>query len=162
MVHGVNRQGVMGSGVAKEVRNNLTPAFDVYTWTHREVGLQLGNISHVWIDKNRCVINAVTQNNFGRDPNVRYVNYNAVAVAFNLVRRLMDQYYEVHPTAEKLPLVFPKIGTGYGNGNWRIISTIIDEMVPDRYEKILYVTREEADQFREKYGLVVPVAEGLG
>lgn len=118
VVHGCNAQGVMGSGVAKVVRNDFPGAYYEYIRRHEEFGLQLGEIIPVPVLPGRWIINAITQEFYGRDGR-RYVNYAAVGTAFRQVRKFAeDQGIE--------SVNYPKIGAGLGGGDWNTISQIID------------------------------------
>ena len=76
------------------------------------------------------VANAITQEYYGYD-NVKYVSYDGIEKAFQTIVKM-----NMH---NNLPICFPKIGSHLGGGNWKIISTIIDETVPNTMEKRLYV-----------------------
>jgi O-acetyl-ADP-ribose deacetylase (regulator of RNase III) len=135
IVHGCNAQGVMGSGIALEVKNRFPEVFEAYRKTYILQGhkLHLGQIIPVKVAEGKWIVNAITQEFAGRDP-VRYVTYDGMAMAFeNIVKdaRLVD--------ALKSGLFFPLIGAGLANGSWPIIERIIDVSVPDTIEKTLYI-----------------------
>lgn len=121
LVHGCNAQGVMGSGVAKAIRDTYPIAYQLYRKQYEEKGLRVGQV--IWAkisDEPRLAIaNAITQEFFGRDPGVRYVDYDGVQAAFQRVGKVArDTGLSVH---------YPRIGAGLGNGDWSVISGIIDE-----------------------------------
>ncbi len=118
VVHGCNAQGVMGSGVAKVVRNDFPGAYYEYIRHHEEFGLALGEIIPVPVLPNRWIINAITQEFYGRDGK-RYVDYKAVGKAFRSVKVFaQDNGIE--------SVNYPKIGAGLGGGDWNTIAEIID------------------------------------
>lgn len=127
IVHGCNAQGVMGSGVAAQIKKKWPEAYTVYRehWAGTTRGL--GEISYTQVAPGLLVVNAVTQRFFGRD-GARYVSYDAVADAFAQIRK----------TFCGSPVHFPKIGAGLGGGNWDIIAAIIDAELPG-VEKTLWV-----------------------
>jgi O-acetyl-ADP-ribose deacetylase (regulator of RNase III) len=137
IVHGCNCQGVMGSGIARGVRERFPAAYQEYKDQQARVGLILGEICFVKITDELWIVNAMTQDNFGTDS--RKVNYEAVAQCFEKVQQLADA---LRMTGYDLPIIFPKIGAGLGGGNWNIIQVIIDETLGNR-EKFLYVLTEE-------------------
>lgn len=56
-----------------------------------EVGsLHLGEIILVET-KGKLIVNAITQDNYGRDPNIRYVSYDAVADCFSSLQKFLDK-----------------------------------------------------------------------
>lgn len=132
ILHGCNAQGVMGSGIARQVKEKFPVAYTKYKMTEQEEGLELGTINIASIvPKQKYIINCITQNLYGEYQ--RQVDYEAVA---ECMEELADR---LRVTEFNLPICFPQIGAGLGGGNWKIISTIIDEIIPDKYEKILYL-----------------------
>jgi O-acetyl-ADP-ribose deacetylase (regulator of RNase III) len=146
IVHGCNCQGVMGSGVAKAIRDKWPDVYDSYVTYHKSSGnLFLGDVVTVSpysledLDKhvnyytgdlpeNTIVVNAMTQYNYGRDPNVIYVDYDAVEACFARVRLLARD--------SNLPVHFPMIGAGLGNGDWNeIVSRIKKGLGDEHFEK---------------------------
>lgn len=127
IVHGCNAQGVMGSGVALQIKQRFKDAFHAYLRHESINGLRLGEVSTCEVVKGLWIVNAITQESFGRDGR-RYVSYDAVADAFAAIRR----------NFRGQPIHFPKIGAGLGGGNWDIISAIIDAELPG-VEKTLWV-----------------------
>lgn len=133
IIHGCNCQGVMGSGVALAVKNKYPEAFDQYvdlcnTYTTAEL---LGTIQTIIVKKGITLVNAFTQLNFGQG---RQVNYDAIYKVFEEVNLFMTELDEI---GMQRTLYFPKIGAGLGGGNWRIISTIIEETVDQRFNPTL-------------------------
>lgn len=117
IVHGCNAQGVMGSGIALEVKTRYPGAFNAYVRKHQEDGLLLGDAIPYYDPKDKFwIINAVTQDYYGRDGK-RYVSYDAVAVAFKRIRAASDKFDR---------LFFPLIGAGLGGGDWNVIQAIIE------------------------------------
>lgn len=121
IVHGCNAQGVMGSGVAKIIKEQYFDAYAFYAAQYDQHGLKLGDVQFVPAN-GKVIVNAITQDNFGRDGK-RYVDYDAVAAAMKTINRLLtlSGYTQV---------AMPKIGAGYGGGDWDTIANIIEtEMV---------------------------------
>ena len=135
LVHGCNAQGVMRSGIAKEVRERFPLAYDIYEELYKTYGLPMGSTQYCIITKNLCIVNAITQEYYGRDGK-RYMSYDAVQLAF---KDIYDKCVKAFSNYEKIVLVFPKIGAGLGGGDWEIIKTIIDQTVPDTITKQVYV-----------------------
>lgn len=121
VVHGCNAQGVMGSGVARVVRNNFPAAYYEYVRHHEEHGLKLGEVINVMVLPSRYIANAITQEFYGSDGK-RYVSYHSIRVAFGIVRKLAREL-----GVETIN--YPMIGGGLGGGDWNEISGIIDEQL---------------------------------
>jgi O-acetyl-ADP-ribose deacetylase (regulator of RNase III) len=140
IVHGCNGCGVMNSGIARQVKEQFPQVFGAYQKQYISP-YAVGSISNVKVADAKFIVNAITQRFYGADGK-RYVNYEGVAECFTKVYYLAE--YIASETGRRLPICFPKIGAGLGGGNWNIISTIIDETIPDVYEKHLYILSEQA------------------
>lgn len=127
IVHGCNAQGVMGSGIALQIKDQFPKAYEIYVGSP----MILGYISVARINSQKIIVNAITQNLYGRSGK-RFVNYEAIAECFE---RIIENFSHL----ENLPICFPSIGAGLGGGDWDIIKTIIDRTVPNEYEKNHYV-----------------------
>lgn len=119
VVHGCNAQGVMGSGVALAIKNKYPSAYSAYKASEQYGGMTLGRCSYSIQDDGKVVINAITQQFYGRNPHIKYVSYEAVAEAFNMINMFCEErgYKEV---------AIPKIGAGLANGDWDVIENIIE------------------------------------
>lgn len=135
IVHSCNAQGVMGSGIALEIKNRFPEAFKKYR-LHKELyGLKLGSISVHHVNDSKIIINGIGQQYYGRD-GTRFTNYEAIAEIFECVNNLANTH--LANTDEALPICFPLIGCGLGGARWEIISAIIDTTIDDKFEKVLY------------------------
>lgn len=127
IVHGCNAQGVMGSGIAKAIRAKYPSAYQDYNDMYNSVGLNLGDICISVQDDQKIIYNAITQQNYGRDANVVYVSYWAIAEVFRKI--------EQHGVGE---IGLPMIGAGLANGDWNVISAIIENTL-NKTQPIVYV-----------------------
>lgn len=136
IVHGCNAQGVMGSGVALQIKEQFPQAFAMYMAHYNTLGsLRLGEITTVEVDE-RLIVNAITQEFYGRGRQ-RYVDYEAVACCFQAVVNTLENDFYFGMGYDTI--CFPKIGAGLANGDWDILSIIIDKTVPDKFRKVCYV-----------------------
>lgn len=125
IVHGCNAQGVMASGIAKAVREKWPEAYKRYKadyewYNNADNGIKLGYCSVAQTD-GKYIVNGITQEFYGRDPKVVYVNYGAIEKVMYGVRMLANQIGEN-------AVAMPKIGAGLGNGDWRIIEGILQRV----------------------------------
>lgn len=126
IVHGCNAQGVMGSGVAKTIREMYPKAYERYRKEYElHHHLTLGKLVVVPCgdrvndpDNYKVIVNAITQDFYGRDGS-RYVSYDAVADAMQAIDR-MSEVYGITEVA------MPQIGAGLGGGDWNVIAAIIE------------------------------------
>lgn len=133
IVHGCNAHGVMGAGIAAQIKSRFPEAYAVYAKSN----LQLGYNTYVKVGPSKYIVNAITQKSIGIG---KQVSYDAIEDCF---LRLRDKYMEDQicfaTDGEYLPICFPMIGAGLGGGNWEVIRSIIDQSIPDTIEKRLYV-----------------------
>lgn len=131
IVHGCNAQGVMGSGVAKAIKDKYPGAYDTYKDDIKNGNYGIGDVSWWHEDLDLIVASAITQEYYGRDKSIRYVNYVALAQCFNVIlgyaRKMGDVVY------------FPKIGAGLGGGDWNTIEQLINDADPyNKVKKVCY------------------------
>jgi O-acetyl-ADP-ribose deacetylase (regulator of RNase III) len=117
ILHGCNAQGVMGSGVAKIIREKYPKAYNVYVEKHNREGLRLGHCIKVLAEE-KLIVNAITQQYYGRDGS-KYVSYDAVD-------EVMKEVNTMHYIYGIKEIAMPQIGAGLGGGNWRVIEAIIE------------------------------------
>ena len=127
IVHGCNAQGVMGSGVAKQLRATYPDIFTDYTAlleAFNKCGYSpLGQVAWSDISADLVIANAITQEFYGRDDK-KYVSYDALDAAFQRVASF--------PKASDCTIHIPfLIGAGLGGGNANIIQRIIEENTQD-------------------------------
>lgn len=130
IAHGVNCQGVMGSGVARALFEKWPKVREEYLRFHengKSRGLEskdfLGKNQYISITKlfdgvgynipEKQVINMHTQLNFGSGDK-QYVDYASIMMCFN-------DLFDVEAVA------VPKIGAGLAGGDWSIIKKIMVE-----------------------------------
>ncbi len=146
LIHGCNAQGVMGSGLAVQVKHKFFNAYAAYKNSVDRLGAGnpelLGSISTCAAtgNPNLIIVNAITQLDFGRGPK-RYVSYEAVQKAFDAtllsVVEVMNERKAVRAAVH-----YPLIGAGLGGGDWSIISEIIDTS----FSALKGVSRPEIEQ----------------
>jgi len=135
ILHGCNSKGSMGAGIAKQIKDQFPEVFDVYKNDSRMMGTYT---SFHYMDRDLIFVNLITQDSYGRDSKKRYVDYDAVKLSLvQFVRDLtkLSEYGYQFPKR----IAFPRIGAGLGGGDWTIIEKIIDETIPDTYQKVCYV-----------------------
>lgn len=135
IAHGCNAQGVMGSGIAKAIRDRWPECYSTYRKHYEKQGLKLGEV--VWFfnegrvigdnpylyDRERYVANCITQEYYGRDGG-HYVDYAAVLNALRTVaeRAKGDNCFEVG---------IPAIGMGLAGGSPSILIPRIRKLGED-------------------------------
>ena len=137
ILHGCNAQGVMGSGIAKIIREKYPKAYDRYRKEYeKHDSLVMGNIIAVPCGTRgnpdfKIIINAITQEFYGRDGD-RYVSYDAVSKAMIKVNRI-GEIYGITEVA------MPMIGAGLGGGDWKVIEAIIESELKNVIPIVYYL-----------------------
>lgn len=131
IVHGCNAQGVMGSGVAALIRKKYPNAARAYFNMKDNRCLQLGAWSYSKENDGKTIINAITQEFYGRNPHVVYASYGAIAHVFGNINKWCKTY-------GVKSIAMPKIGAGLANGDWNVIEKIIEIECVD-VQPVVYV-----------------------
>lgn len=126
LVHQVNCQGVMGSGIAKAIRDKWSVVYEEYAKfcrNHDTKQTLLGQIHIVKFSDKQAVCNLFGQFGFSRTH--RDTDYDAVVDGFE---RLRDFCVAKGVKTIALPV---NMGCGLGGGNWAVYKTIILETFKD-------------------------------
>ena len=135
--HQVNCQGVMASGIAKQIRERwpwVFASYRRYCDRYKEDGTSpLGEIWGVDIERDsrgpQWVINMFSQDKFGYDGS-RFTSYDAFEQCLTKMRSRLHR---------DCTIGFPKnIGCGLGGGNWNIVLAMIEEILGDTHDVYIY------------------------
>jgi O-acetyl-ADP-ribose deacetylase (regulator of RNase III) len=138
LLHGCNAQGVMGSGFAAGVAAIFPEARQAYLDRHAVSPLKVGEIIPYSYD-HITVINGITQEFYGRDPDFLYASYDGIADVIREVNDMVKVSGETIQSIQPIPRVaMPKIGAGLANGTWEVIAKLIEEFSPD-FQPVVYV-----------------------
>ena len=120
IAHGCNDCGVMGSGVAKTIKERFPAAYEGYkNGDHHLLG------HNIYVNCDGVVIaNCITQKGYGFAGDKRFVSYDAVD---SCMSRLCN--YCIRYGIKSISI--PKIGAGLGGGDWAIIEKIIERAFKD-------------------------------
>ncbi len=149
IVHGVNCQGVMASGIAKQIRDKYPIVYSeyrrfvsklVYSEYRRFVSKfsdpylpeytknqLLGKCNYVPINSKLLIVNLFSQFTYGYDPTVQYASAQAIVEGMSdifRVARLYSSKYNV-----PLTIHIPKIGCGLGGLDWSEVEPMINSLV---------------------------------
>lgn len=127
--HQVNCQGVMGSGIAKQVKEKYPHVYHEYKRFCNEKRKQGSSPFGYWqpvriSDNNmsKCIINIFAQENYGYDGQC-YTDYAVLKVCFE----------EIKNTASIGTIIaFPYLmGCHRGGGDWNVVYKMIEEVFAD-------------------------------
>lgn len=118
VIHGVNCQGVMNSGVAKAIRNKWPRAYEAF----KNIGPNkdmLGICHTVCISEDLFVGNCYTQEFYGREKK-RYASPEAIEHALEAAYIFAEGF--------GIPLHSPMIGCGLGGLDWSEVGPIYEKV----------------------------------
>lgn len=117
IVHGCNAQGVMGSGLAKQIKTVYPDCYKSYKSLLAVKGL--GHTIWYPAKDGLWIVNAITQKFYGREPGTRYTDYTAVKSCFEYVfRYAAETSHSIH--------IPDMIGCGLGGGDRETVLSIIE------------------------------------
>lgn len=129
ILHGCNNQGVMGSGVARQIRNKWPVVYEAYS-TMNLMGIrsELGMIQPAVIERDpvvRWVINVITQDGYGND-GARYASLDAIDIGLEKVSNFVKMF-----PGEGTKVALPMIGAGLGGLKWELVAPIVEYHLGD-------------------------------
>lgn len=142
--HQVNCKGVMGAGIAKQIRDRWPEVYRYYMerfWDRLDDSKtteenMLGSIDDVKIKndtRDLHIVNMYAQTSYGFN-HYRYTSYDAFEDCLYQIKRLV-------PVSKMIG--FPKgIGCGLGGGDWEIILRMIETVLGDTHEVFIYELEE--------------------
>lgn len=123
--HQVNCLGIMGGGIALEIRNKYPELYSEYRKNCVDNTGLLGSVSVYTINENLKIANIFGQQNIGIGKGIR-TDYDAVDKSLIELKKIINE------DKTNLPIYFPKyMGCGLGGGNWSIYKEIIRLHFPD-------------------------------
>lgn len=132
IVHQVNCQGVMGSGLAKQIRSKYPIVYQEYVklcsrFTDNKN--LLGAVQMVKVSDGQVVVNLFGQYNYGREK-MQYTDYEALSSGLLEIKNTAKR----HQVSVALP---QNIGCALGGGNWDIVYKMIESIFYD-YNVTIY------------------------
>ena len=123
--HQCNCQGVMGSGVAAEVKKRYPEVFEVYRQDYEEGRLVLGYVCFAETGTGQVVANLCGQEKYGYDGK-QYTHYDKLQECF-------DRVVAYAKMLEKRPVIaFPYLMSCHrGGGDWNVVSQMIADTFQD-------------------------------
>lgn len=117
--HQVNCRGVMGKGLALDLRKRYPKVYSDYLAAYKAGHLQLGNVVMSKIKKGLYVASICGQTNYGANKKKMYTDYRALEYGLNKVEKFSNDN-------SLRPIYVPHgIGCGLANGDWKIVEKIV-------------------------------------
>ena len=123
IAHQVNCQGVMGAGLALQIRNQFPSSYGAYksVCNMKKPSELLGKIMMVGIE-DKIICHMFAQLRYGRDK--QHTDYNALRDCLASLNK--------HASAEKKSVALPYgIGCGLAGGDWNVVYQIIKSEMMD-------------------------------
>lgn len=136
IVHQVNCQGKMASGIAKQIREKHPNVYEQYMKLFNEntPDKLIGKTQAVSINNGRYVINLFSQLNYGYDGK-RYTSYDAI---FDGLKHIKTVAVE-----NNLSIAIPyKLGSDRGGADWDVVYKMIEKIFGN-YDVTIYKLEEK-------------------
>ena len=136
VIHGCNAQGVMGSGIAKQVKVKHPEAYTEYRRMYHAFpnGKMLGRYCVAGVGSDFSIINAVTQEFYGTDGK-KYTSYDAVS---NIFKDIAKDF-----KGQKVVMAIPKkFASDRGGACWKTVKQLIKSELEDT-DIILYIVEHD-------------------
>lgn len=124
--HQCNCQGVMGTGVAAEVKRRYPKVYESYHADYLEGKLVLGYVNFSVANEKQVIANLCGQEKYGYDGK-EYTNYDKLQECFERVVEYLKTHYGKRPT-----VAFPYLMSCHrGGGDWNVVYQMIEETFED-------------------------------
>lgn len=129
LLHVCNNKGVMGSGIALEIKNRIPDAYTRFKYHHTHGLSSIGDISIGYYDRgNKKVFNMVAQDGYGQG--IRHLNYGALSDCLRQVAEHRSY------TDDTIGIPF-KMGADRAGGDWNIVLELVEYFLKD-FNVIVY------------------------
>ena len=131
--HQVNCKGIMGAGLAKQIRSRWPEVYNRYRHFcyDRLSGGILGHCQLVKADSCTWVANLFGQLSYGTDK--KQTDYDALERALNTLRLQIVQNKQFSDVTVRIPY---NMGCGLAGGNWNVVNSIITNIFNDSPIKV--------------------------
>jgi len=137
--HQVNCQGVMGAGLAKQIRERYPSVYEDYMREINSGRPLLGSKICTMTADDRVCISMFAQDGYGQY--MCYTNYVAFQIILDNIEHELNMLYSGQINLP--PVAFPyKIGCGLAGGNWDIIYRMIQKF-SERIPNDVYIVKLE-------------------
>jgi len=134
--HQTNTQGIMGGGLALQIKNKYPKVYEEYRSACIKYLIQgkslLGEVLFgINTGDGNSIANLFGQERYGRDK--RYTDYNALKKSLTEVLEVVTNEYGLLYDS---PIAIPySLGCGLAGGDWKIVYKIIEDVFKD-YDKV--------------------------
>lgn len=137
LAHVVNNYGVMGAGIARQIKEKWPDVFKDYAEycnkKYSATAEYLGDLQFIKAQKQNkndenelYVANIFAQDGFPSHDNRCALKYGALALSLRLLSEEIEYQKICYPDKE-IVVNMPKIGSGLAGGDWNLVSKIVEE-----------------------------------
>ena len=119
LFHICNNIGVMGAGIARQIKFKWPVAYQKYSELKKEKGLVLGDVQFVKVEKNLVVANMIAQESIGMKNGIPPIRYESLGKCLKTLYNIARKH--------NASVVGPRIGCGFAGGKWEKVEPIIKE-----------------------------------
>jgi hypothetical protein len=135
IIHQVNCQGVMGAGIARQIKERFPKAWEQYKADLAAHGdSNLGSYSYA-SENGKIIFSIFGQDNYGRDK--CYTNYLALRRG---IRKAIIDYRDTYSIKSYVQLVLAVpygLGCGLGGGDWCKVRGLLEDI--EQKENVVFV-----------------------
>lgn len=139
IVQQVNCKGVMGAGLAKQIRNRWPGIYATYAEICRQKGTKaLGTMfPYVTPDNGPVICNCFAQDGYGRDR--QYTSYEHLRESLDQVKVYVEGRLKEVPKAPVSIRIPYGLGCGLAGGDWNVVYGIINDVFRNCDDNCLHV-----------------------
>lgn len=124
ITHCCNNKGVMGSGIAKQIKDKYPTVYNSYRSNYEKDGLKLGQVICVIVNDKQYIANLIGQDGYGYDGK-QYIDYEKFKTGLYAIRDFMLRN-------NFKTIAFPyNIGCYRAGGKWEIVYKMIEDVFSD-------------------------------
>lgn len=124
IMHQVNCKGVMGSGVAKQVKERFPKAYRDYKKIVDDKEMVLLGYTQTVFNNEKCIVNLFGQDGYGRDR--QHTDLKKLRQSLNALEYLLRL---VAPYSGAKQIAMPyKMGSDRGGADWKLVLEMIEEV----------------------------------
>ncbi|GLF90674.1 Appr-1-p processing protein [Bacillus safensis] len=125
--HQVNCKGVMGAGLAKQIKSKYPNVYKEYKQLCTEQGDDLlGSVQLITTNDGKTIANLFAQVGYGRTR--KQTDYDALRSCFQHLKDTVTHSHEENQTSIAIPY---GIGCGLAGGDWTIVEEMMEEILGD-------------------------------
>ncbi|CAL8902020.1 Appr-1-p processing protein [Bacillus pumilus] len=126
--HQVNCKGVMGAGLAKQIKSKYPNVYKEYRQLCKDQNIKIGLLGaaqFVDVNENKTIANLFAQDNYG--VKTRQTNYEAMNLCLKSLKSVVTTDYSKYKGCS---IAIPYgIGCGLAGGDWKIVKQMIDDIL---------------------------------